>query len=40
MVAAGGDTHHAKELRRASLSALRLLIRAFPVTTHPRKGSE
>ena len=29
MVATGADTHHAEELRRASLSALRLLMSAF-----------
>jgi AcrR family transcriptional regulator len=40
MVAAGSDTHHARELRRASLSALRMLLRAFSIATYPGKASE
>jgi AcrR family transcriptional regulator len=35
MVAAGGDTHHADELRRASLAALRLLLKAFSGPADP-----
>lgn len=40
MVAAGTDTHHANELRRASMAALRLLLKAFSRTTPIRKGVE
>jgi len=39
MVAAGSDTHHASELRRASLSALRLLLKAFSEDVRPRTRS-
>lgn len=38
MVAAGSDTRHAKEMRRASLSALRMLLKAFSDTAHPRRA--
>jgi AcrR family transcriptional regulator len=40
MVAAGTDTHHANELRRASMAALRLLLKAFSRTTPIRKAAE
>jgi AcrR family transcriptional regulator len=39
MIAAGKDTHHASELRRASLSALRLLLSAFSGRRRRRKRS-
>lgn len=39
MVAAGVETHHASELRRASLSALRLLLKAFSGTGRRRPRS-
>jgi len=39
MVAAGTDTHHAKELRRTALSALRLLLKAFSKDAQPTPRS-
>lgn len=39
MVAAGIETHHANALRRASLSALRLLLKAFSGTGRRRPRS-
>lgn len=37
MAAAGTDTRHANELRRSSLSALQVLLKAFSGTVPPRK---
>jgi len=48
MIAAGPDTHHARELKRASLSALRKLLAAFSArpksirkrSAHPKPGPD
>jgi len=40
MIAAGADTHHARELKRTSLSALRKLLAAFSDEQPTRKRSQ